>query len=110
MLSPSDRDSPLDPRDLDSVLDALLRGASLDAAVPLAIAAAERDPMVTAGWFPGDLIRALMEVPGPFWTRHPALYARYQGVVRASALARQALPFDERMRFWDSLPDPGPPP
>jgi hypothetical protein len=87
------------------LLGALLNGWYLAAMVPLALDAAEADPLESDGWFPGDLVRGLMEVPAAFWVRYPALYARYQAVLRANAVARQALPYEERMRFWEALPD-----
>lgn len=87
------------------LLDALTHGWCLAGTVPLALDAAERDPLVSAGRGPGDLVRALMDVPGQFWSRYPGLFARYQAVVRANASARRALPPDERLQFWMPFAD-----
>ena len=85
------------------LLSALLNGWCLGAAVPLALARVERDPLVSAGTFPGDLMRGLMEVPGAFWVRHPRLFDRYRAALRESAARRRRLPADERMRFWSPI-------
>jgi hypothetical protein len=87
----------------EDLLAALLAGTGLDAAVPTALAIVERDPLATCGRFRGDTMRALMEVPGLFWTRHPHWYARYLLALRASAGARRRLPDAERMEFWNTL-------
>lgn len=88
---------------LAEVLDALMHGACLSAVVPIAIARVERDPLVRAAHFNGDLMRGLMEVPGAFWGRHPRLYDRYREALRRSASLRRRLPTEERMRFWSPL-------
>jgi hypothetical protein len=85
------------------VLVALVRSARLHAAVPAALAVVERDPMASGGQFDGDLLRALMEVPGSFWSRHPELFARYRVALRASALRRRSLPPEQRLEFWEPL-------
>ena len=82
------------------LLAALALGLWLEVAVPLALDVVERDPVATAGLFRGDVMRGLMEVPGPFWGRHPPLYTRYRRALRASVAARRDLPFEERMQFW----------
>lgn len=92
---------------LVGVLVALLHGRCLSAAVPIALARVERDPLVRASHFDGDLMRGLMEVPGEFWGRHPPLYARYREALRRSASLRRRLPAEERMRFWSPLSAPG---
>ena len=64
----------------------------------------ERVPLASAGLFPGDLVRRLMDLPGEAWYGEPALYARYQAVVRAGALARRDAPEQVRQAFWRELP------
>jgi hypothetical protein len=94
-------DAPVAPEPLHAdVLAALAHGLWLTVAVPLALDVVERDPLATAGFFRGDVMRGLLEVPGPFWGRHPRLYARYRGALRASVALRRDLPHDERMQFW----------
>lgn len=85
------------------LLVALVHGAGLDAAVAAALDVVERDPLATAGCFRGDLLRGLMEVPGCFWGRAPALYDRYRRALRAGAERRRRLPACERMEFWSRL-------
>jgi len=99
------RGGPADAMPLGEVLDALVHGWCLAAVVPLALDAAERDPLVSSGRCPGDVVRALMEVPGAFWVRFPALYGRYRTVLRANADARRGLPPEERLKFWVSFAD-----
>jgi len=69
-------------------------------AVPRVLDVLEQDPLASAGFFRGDLLRALMDVPTEFWGANSAFFRRYQAVVRAGALARRALPTAERMEFW----------
>ncbi|HEU4565995.1 MAG TPA: contact-dependent growth inhibition system immunity protein [Gemmatimonadaceae bacterium] len=89
----------------DLLLLSLVSGASLEAVVPLALEVVERDPLATAGRFRGDILRALMEVPGAHWARHPAHYDRYRAALRAAASQRRGQPPDEQMRFWQPLPE-----
>lgn len=91
---------------LVELLAALIRGRHLSAIVPIALARVERDPLVRAAHFRGDLMRGLMEVPGAFWGRHAVLYDRYREALRRSAALRRRLPVEERMRFWSPLPAP----
>jgi hypothetical protein len=90
---------------LGALLDALVSGGCLAGTVPLVLQVVERDPLASGGRFAGDLVRALAEVPGSFWSRHPGLYTRYRTVLRANAAARKALPIEERMQFWAPLAD-----
>lgn len=94
---------PIAAASLDEVLSALVHGWCLGAVVPIALARVERDPLVRASQFDGDLMRGLMEVPGAFWGRHPRLYDRYREALRQSAALRRRLPAEERMRFWSPL-------
>jgi hypothetical protein len=64
----------------------------------------EREPLASAGRFPGDLLRRLIDLPAGVWAREADLHDRYREVVRAAALARRALPEKERGMFWQSLP------
>ena len=68
--------------------------------VPRVLDVLEHDPLASAGFFRGDLLRALMDLPTEFWGANGSLYRRYQSVVRAGALARRGLPTAERMEFW----------
>lgn len=94
---------PLAAASLREVLTALVHGWCLGAVVPIALARVEREPLVSAGQFDGDLMRGLMEVPGAFWGRHPRLYDRYRAALRESAVLRRRLPHEERMKFWSPL-------
>jgi hypothetical protein len=94
---------PLAAATLTEVLTALVHGWCLGAVVPIALARVEREPLVNAGCFDGDLMRGLMEVPGAFWGRHPRLYDRYREALRQSAALRRRLPLEERMKFWSPL-------
>lgn len=82
------------------LLRALRRGEELHEVVPVVLGILDDDPLATAGYFRGDLLRALIDLPSEFWHREQASFQRYQKVVRAGALPRRALPSSERMRFW----------
>jgi hypothetical protein len=85
------------------LLKALIDGSCLAATVPMTLTIVERDPMASAGYFEGDLLRGLMEVHGHFWTRYPRLYDRYLALVRRGALMRRGKPAEESMRFWTTI-------
>ncbi|HEY0995977.1 MAG TPA: contact-dependent growth inhibition system immunity protein [Gemmatimonadaceae bacterium] len=85
------------------LLEALLRRDCLAAAVPVTLALLQDDPLASGGQFRGDLLRALMEVRGDFWSRNERLYERYLEALRAAAAARRRLPAPERMEFWSAL-------
>lgn len=87
------------------LLRALLAGEQLAAVVPITLAIVERDPLASAGYFPGDLVRGLMEVSGHFWGRHQRMYERYVHALRACAAERRLLPRHARMEFWSPLDD-----
>lgn len=87
----------------EELIASLLAATNLETAVPAALAAVEGDPLATCGRFRGDTMRALMEVPGLFWARHPHWYARYLIALRSAACARRRLPDAERMEFWNAL-------
>ena len=82
---------------------ALVRGIDLQRMVPAAIDLVERDPLISAGRFSGDVLRALMEVPGGFWSRHTDLFDRYRAALRVAAALRRDLPVERRFEFWEPL-------
>ena len=85
------------------LLVSLVQGIGLDVAVPAALDLVGEDPLHSAGRFPGDVLRALMEVPGSYWTRHPLLYDRYRSALRTGAALRRTLPPGRRFEFWAPL-------
>ena len=42
--------------------------------VPLALEILQHDVLVTAGMYPGDLLKAVLDVPAAFWEEHPDLH------------------------------------
>jgi hypothetical protein len=93
-------DRPLAALTAADLLAALERSWCLHCVVPRTLDLLAADPLASAGHFRGDLLRGLLEVPTTFWSRHPRLYARYRDALRAGALARRALPLEERLDFW----------
>lgn len=83
--------------------EAIRHRVDLATIVPLALDVLERDPLASAGFFRGALLRALIDLPANFWGDNPAAFARYQDAVRAGALARRSLPSAERMEFWTKV-------
>jgi hypothetical protein len=51
----------------------------------------------------GDYVRALMEIPGTFWTTHPTLYNRYRAALRASAATRRDLTLSKQAECWSGF-------
>jgi hypothetical protein len=84
---------------------AIARGLCLPPLVRRLLDLVEPNPLASAGWFAGDLLRSLTDMPGWFWRRHPELHDRYREALRAAAAARRALPPDQRLEFWGSIPD-----
>ncbi len=87
------------PKRPDLITD-LVRGHDLEAAVPAALYLVRQHPLASAGQFAGDILRALMEVPGSFWGRYPQMFDNYQAALRAGAVMRRALPPEDRLDFW----------
>lgn len=107
MYTPASGSRRLSELTTADLLAAALSGCGLPAVVPLVLERLEADPLASAGWFAGDLLRGLLEVPASFWARHPRLYARFRECLRAGAMARRGLPPDERAHFWTAvLPAP----
>lgn len=89
--------------DAAQLLASLVQGRSLASVVPWALELVEREPLLCAAQFPGDLLRGLMEVPDRFWSRNPVLYRRHRAALRAAAALRRTLPPADRMTFWEPL-------
>ena len=94
--------SELSPKELAHVI---ARGVCLPHLVRRLLDLVERDPLATAGWFRGDLLRSLTDVPSWFWRREAELQERYRTALRAAAAARRELPPDQRLEFWSAIPD-----
>ena len=105
-LEPASRDAV--PCAHHELLVKLVQGIDLEAAVPTALELVREDPLVSAGQFSGDVLRALMEVPNRFWSRHPHLFDRYREALRAGAAVRRGMPPDRRFEFWSPLDIPTP--
>jgi hypothetical protein len=84
---------------------AIARGLCLSPLVQRLLDIVEANPLASAGWFAGDLLRSLIDVPEWFWRRNAELHERYREAVRAGAAARRQLPPVQRMEFWSSIPD-----
>ena len=97
------RGLPVTPAAGRPLLAALVNREHLEAAVREAIELVGHDPLIMVASFPGDLLRALMEVPDEFWSRHPELYQQYRAAVRAGAQARLQLPAESRLAFWSPI-------
>lgn len=91
-------------RDWRAIIVALVKGTCSESEVCLSLTTLEDDPLTRVYAFRGDLLRALMEVPNAFWSRHPDLYEQYRETVRAGALARRNSPPETKAEFWSPLP------
>ena len=87
------------------VYNALSDPAQRAVAVGRALDILARDPLASAGAFPGDLVRRLMDLPSAFWREHPDLDTRYRNAVRAAALERRTAAEPVRRGFWRGLPE-----
>jgi hypothetical protein len=88
---------------MTSLLQGLIEKQRLEELVPLALELLDRDPLASGGCFRGDILRALMELPGQFWWRYQELWEKYRSALRAAALARRRLPTHEQLEFWGVL-------
>jgi hypothetical protein len=90
---------------LKELTHAIARGLCLAPLVRRALDLVETQPLASAGWFAGDLLRGLVDVPQWFWRRHSEMHDRYRAVLREAAAARRNLPPEQRMDFWNPIPD-----
>jgi hypothetical protein len=51
--------------------------------VPLAVERLEEDPLAEGDFYPGDLLAAVVRLPGDYWRSHPELMERVRGVIAA---------------------------
>ena len=101
-----ERDQPLSCADDQArdVYNALASGSVRTRVLTRALELLEADPLLSAGAFRGDLLRLLMDMPAGAWAGDPALFRRYQAVVRRAAEARRASARALRHEFWRELP------
>ncbi|MFY0256138.1 contact-dependent growth inhibition system immunity protein [Chitinophaga sp. 30R24] len=50
--------------------------------VPLALEFLQHDVLVTAGMYPGDLLKNVLDVPVQFWEEHPDLHTNLSNIMR----------------------------
>ncbi|MFT5585693.1 MAG: hypothetical protein ACI9VR_003286 [Cognaticolwellia sp.] len=50
--------------------------------VPIALDVVGVDPLCFADFYPGDLLRVLLEIPASFWEAHPEMKVRLVSVLR----------------------------
>lgn len=50
--------------------------------VPLALEILNNDILITAGLYPGDLLKSVLDVPSSFWEEHPDLHNKLQDLMR----------------------------
>ena len=105
MTGTMSRNPPRSRPECRDVYDAIADPGRRASAVSRALEILQREPHASAGAFPGDLVRRLIDLPSGFWREHPALDARYRDAVRAAALARRAADAPARRGFWRDLPD-----
>ena len=82
-----------------AILYDLVGGRRLPFVVPAALDLVEREPLASGGFFRGDILRGLMEVPGHFWWRSPDLLERYALALQAAATLRRSLSTADWARF-----------
>lgn len=81
------RRKPLNEFTLEDLRIMIGQGIGLLRLVPIALEKLESEPLAEASFYPGDLLRVVVRVNGPFWTRHPDWYRRIRKVVlRAQGL------------------------
>ena len=67
--------------------------------VPLAIAQLEHDPWAGGHLYPGDLLKTTAEVPASYWSEHPTMIPRFQGVLD-EIVRRNRFCTDEVLPAW----------
>jgi hypothetical protein len=85
--------------DPTAILYDLVGGRRLAIVVPAALELVEREPLASGGFFRGDILRGLMEVPGHFWWRSPDLLERYACALQAAVTLRLSLTAADWARF-----------
>jgi hypothetical protein len=56
---------------------------SLDVLVPLALERVEADPLTEGDYYPGDLLAAILSIPGSHWHANPEQRDRLSAVLDA---------------------------
>ena len=51
--------------------------------VPLALEILNNDILITAGLYPGDLLKSVLDVPSAFWEQHPDLHSKLLDLMQA---------------------------
>jgi hypothetical protein len=51
--------------------------------VPLALEILNNDILITAGLYPGDLLKSVLDVPSAFWEQHPDLHGKLLDLMQA---------------------------
>ena len=59
----------------------LAQQVGVDTLVPVALARLASDPLLEGDYYPGDVLVAVLGVPGQYWAEHPEQLARLDAVL-----------------------------
>jgi len=82
------------------------QGISFRFLVPLALEVLEREPLVEADHYPGDLLASVLRIEGGTWSRHPARLCRVHSVLDGLPEVPEELTRDVAA-FQRATPAPG---
>ncbi|MEV4600794.1 contact-dependent growth inhibition system immunity protein [Amycolatopsis sp. NPDC049253] len=77
------RHKPVSAMDTEDLRVLLLQQESVDVLVPVALTHLERNPLAEGDFYPGDLLVAVLKIPGTYWQQHPDQHRRASAVVGA---------------------------
>lgn len=77
------RHTPLAALDAGDLRMLIGQNVAIDVLVPLALPLLRADPLLTGSFYSGDLLAAVLELPGSYWAAHPAERAEVEQILDA---------------------------
>jgi hypothetical protein len=80
------RRKPIGQLGTEDVRVLVAQRVGLDVVVPVALARLEQDPLAEGDFYPGDLLAAVLRVPGTYWQSRPSEAARLRTIADSADL------------------------
>lgn len=77
------RHTPLEAFDAGDLRMLIGQNVAIDILVPRALSLLRADPLLTGTYYPGDLLAAVLELPGSYWAAHPSERSEVEQILDA---------------------------